>query len=91
MPPRSNQSNSFAQFKKQETEEGFLSDALRDQVTTLQEKFFGFGREKVDHRPSSNHKNPQLLLHGKNSGDESPVQPAETAPVAKSGGNFKRV
>jgi hypothetical protein len=57
-------SKELAEARKQESEEGYLSEALRDQLTKLQEKFFGFGREKTDIRPATHHKNAQLLIHG---------------------------
>jgi transposase len=79
-------SKELALARKQDTEQGFLNDSLRDQLTKLQEKFFGFGREQTDHRPASHHKNPQLLLHGKNTSDkeEKPDQEAPGSPAKTS-------
>jgi hypothetical protein len=61
-------SRELAQARHQEIEQGFLSEALKDRFTKLQEKFFGFGREKLSHRPATHHKDPQLLLHGDRQG-----------------------
>lgn len=73
-------SKELAIARKQHTEEGFLSDSLEDQLVKLQEKFFGFGREKIDHRPSTHHKNPQLLLHGKKATDRPEKAHEEQTP-----------
>jgi hypothetical protein len=64
-------SRELAEARRQPSEEGFLSDELRDQLVKLQEKFFGFGREKIEHRPATHHKNTQLLLHGTRQADEA--------------------
>ena len=63
-------SKELAEARKQHVEEGFLSQELRDQLVKLQEKFFGFGREKLEHRPPTHHKDQQLLLHGTRQADE---------------------
>jgi hypothetical protein len=68
----------LAEARKQKTEEGFLSDDLRDRLTKLEEKLFGFGREKIEHRPPTHHKNQQLLLHGTRQADESEKGASET-------------
>jgi hypothetical protein len=70
-------SRELDEARQQHTEEGFLSDALRDQLVKLQEKFFGFGREKTEHRPATHHQNQQLLLHGTRQNDE-PASATET-------------
>lgn len=59
----------LAAARQQKTEEGFLSDELRDKLVKLQEMFFGFGREN-DHRSPTHHKGQQLLLHGDRQSDE---------------------
>jgi transposase len=61
----------LAEARKHRSEEGFLSDELRDRITKLEEKFFGFGREKIEHRPPTHHKNQQLLLHGTRQADKN--------------------
>jgi len=58
---------------KRPTEEGFLSDELQDRLVKLQERFFGFGREKIEHRSATHHENQQLLLHGTRQSDEPEV------------------
>lgn len=64
-------SRELAEARAQKTEEGFLSDELRDRLTKLEEKFFGFGREKLEQRPATHHKDQQLLLHGSRQADEN--------------------
>lgn len=47
--------------------QGFLNDDLRDQLTRLREKFFGFGREELKTRADRpvGHNRPSLKMHGK--------------------------
>ena len=79
-------SKELAEARKQHVEQGCLSQELRDRLVKLQELFFGFGRERPEHRPATHHKNPQLLLHGTRQGDEAQSQrasaeePASTQP-----------
>jgi transposase len=62
----------LAATRQQHTEQGFLSDDLKNQLVKLQEKFFGFGREKIETRPATHHKDQQLLLHGTRQGEQGP-------------------
>jgi transposase len=71
-------SRELAEARKQPGEEGFLSEQLKSQLSKLQERFFGFGRENIEHRPATHHKDQQLLLHGTRQGDES--ETAEETP-----------
>lgn len=64
-------SRELAEARAQKTEEGFLSEELQDQLVKLKERFFGFGREKIEHRPPTHHKNQTLLLHGNRQADQS--------------------
>ena len=54
----------LTESRKQETEQGYLSDSLKDQLVKLQQKFFGFGRESLSNRPATGHPSQQLLVHG---------------------------
>jgi transposase len=60
----------LAMARQQHVEQGFLSTELRDQFTKLQQKFFGFGRETLEPRPATHHKDQQLLLHGTRQAEE---------------------
>ena len=70
----------LAEARKQTTEQGFLSEALRDQYVKLQERFFGFGREKLDQRPPTNHKDQQLLIHGDRQAEDATTSKDGTEP-----------
>lgn len=49
--------------QSQSVQQEFLSVDLKDQLSRLQAKFFGFGREKSSLRPVSSIENDELLLH----------------------------
>lgn len=70
-------SRELAEARQQHTEEGFLSEELRNRLVKLQEKFFGFGREKKEHRPATHHKDQELLLHGTRQNTEKVEPPGD--------------
>src|SRR4051812_27965773 len=59
-----------------DSKQQYLTDILRDQLSRLQKKFFGFGREKRKSRPVG-HDKEQLKLHGERLQEEAPPEESE--------------
>lgn len=67
------------QKKLGESSQIWMSEELRDQLTRLERKFFGFGRETVHSRPVG-HKDQQLKMHSLRPHDEEARKTSRSFP-----------